>query len=158
MSNLILRHSLPNANHRTGIAMLQFCIESVDPDFEMPRTHVDDDTWREWVDPYIIDSKRLITVRRNNLRFKQLEELDVDLVERKDGIQIRLAEFELDMHWREALTEYAGQHESHCTDFAQAVLERAGRDDLLDRQGPTKQEFITYLENGLVERDFREMF
>ncbi|WP_273838738.1 hypothetical protein [Halococcus sp. PRR34] len=33
MSNLILRHSLPNANHRTGIAMLQFCIESVDPDF-----------------------------------------------------------------------------------------------------------------------------
>ncbi|WP_434529937.1 hypothetical protein ACODNH_00455 (plasmid) [Haloarcula sp. NS06] len=158
MSNLILRHSLPNANDRTGIAMLQFCIESVDSDFAMPRTHVDDDTWREWVDPYIVDSKRLITVRRNNLRFKQLEDLDVDLVERKDGIEIRLAEFELDMHWREALSKYAGQHESHCTDFGQAVLERAERDDLLDRQGPTKQEFITYLENGLVERDFREMF
>ncbi|RXK47015.1 hypothetical protein [Halorientalis pallida] len=158
MSNLILRHSLPNANHRTGIAMLQFCIESVDPEFQMPRTHVDDDTWREWVDSYIVDSKRLITVRRNNLRFKQLEELDVDLVERKDGIQIRLAEFELDMHWREALSEYAGQHESHCRDFAQAVLERAERDDLLDRQGPTKQEFVTFLENGLVERDFRELF
>jgi hypothetical protein len=44
MSDLILRHSLPNANHRTGVAMLQFCIESVNPDFEMPRTHVDDDT------------------------------------------------------------------------------------------------------------------
>jgi hypothetical protein len=158
MSNLILRHSLPNANHRTGIAMLQFCIESVDPGFEMPRTHVDDDTWREWVDPYIIDSKRLITVRRNNLRFKKLEELDVDLVERKDGIQIRLAEFELDMHWQEALSEYAEQHESHCTDFTKAVLKRAERDDLLDRQGPTKQEFITYLEDGLVERDFRELF
>jgi hypothetical protein len=158
MSNLILRHSLPNANHRTAIAMLQFCIESVDPDFAMPRTHVDDDTWREWVDPYIIESKRLITVRRNNLRFKKLENLDVDLVERKDGIQIRLAEFELNMHWRDALSEYAGQHESHCTDFAQAVLQRAERDDLLDRQGPTKQELITYLEDGLVERDFREMF
>jgi prophage maintenance system killer protein len=158
MSNLILRHSLPNANHRTGIAMLQFCIESVDAGFEMPRTHVDDDTWREWVDPHIIHSKRLITVRRNNLRFKKLEELDVDLVERKDGIQIRLAEFELDMHWRDALSEYARQHESHCTDFAQAVLRRAERDDLLDRQGPTKQEFITYLEDGLVKRDFREMF
>lgn len=25
MSNLILRHSLPNANHRTGIARRQFC-------------------------------------------------------------------------------------------------------------------------------------
>ncbi|WP_256391481.1 hypothetical protein [Natronoarchaeum rubrum] len=158
MSNLILRHSLPNANHRTSIAMLQFCIESVKPDFEMPQTHVDDDTWREWVDPYIVDSKRLITVRRNNLRFKKLEELDIDLVERKDGIQIRLAEFELDMHWREALSEYARQHESHCTDFAQAVLNRTERDDLLDHQGPTKQEFSTYLEEGLVERDFREMF
>jgi hypothetical protein len=158
MSNLILRHSLPNANHRTGIAMLQFCIESVDAGFEMPRTHVDDNTWREWVDPYIIDSKRLITVRRNNLRFKKLEELDVDLVERKDGIQIRLAEFDLDMHWREALSEYAEQHESHCTDFARAILQRADRDDLPERQGPTKQGFITYLEDGLVERDFREIF
>jgi len=138
--------------------MLQFCIESVDPGFEMPRTHVDDDTWREWVDPYIIDSKRFITVRRNNLRFKKLEELAVDLVERKDRIQIRLAEFELDMHWREALSKYAEQHESHCTDFAKAVLKRAERDNLLDRQGPTKQGFITYLEDGLVERDFREMF
>lgn len=111
MSNLILRHSLPNANHRTGIAMLQFCIESVDPGFEMPRTHVDDDTWREWVDPYIVDSKRIITVRRNNLRFKQLEELGVDLVERKDGIKLRLADYELDMHWRDAFSEYAGKRE-----------------------------------------------
>lgn len=158
MSNLILRHSLPNANHRTGIAMLQFCIESVEPDFEMPRTHIDDDTWREWVDPYIVESKRLITVRRNNIRFKHLEALGVDFVERKDGIQIRLAEFDLDMHWRKALSEYAGRHETHCTEFAQAVLERAERDTLLGQQGPTKQEFIDYLESGLVERDFRELF
>lgn len=158
LSNLILRHSLPNANHRTGIAMLQFCIESVDPAFAMPRTHVDDTTWREWVDPYIIDSKRLITVRRNNIRFKQLEELGVDTVERKDGIQIRLSEFDLDMHWQEALSEYAGRHETHCREFAHAVIERAERDDLLNQQGPTKQEFITYLETGLVERDFKELF
>lgn len=158
MSNLILRHSLPNANHRTGIAMLQFCIESVDPDFEMPQTHFDDETWQEWVDPYIVESKQLITVRRNNVRFKQLEELDVDLVERKDGIQIRLAEFELDMHWRDSLSMYATQHEDHCTEFARAVLERAERDDLLSQAGPTKQAFIDYLESGLVARDFRELF
>lgn len=158
MSNLILRHSLPNANHRTGIAMLQFCIESVEPDFEMPRTHLDDETWQEWVDPYIVDSKRLITVRRNNIRFKQLQELDVDLVERKDGIQIQLDEFELDMHWRDALSTYATRHEEHCTTFARAVLERAERDDLLKKTGPTKQEFIDYLESGLVERDFRDLF
>lgn len=103
MSNLILRHSLPNANHRTGIALLQFCIESVDPSFEMPRTHVDDDTWRD------------------------------------------------------ALSEHAGRHETHCTEFARAVLERAERDDLLDQPGPTRQEFVEYLETG-VDRDFRELF
>lgn len=158
MSNLILRHSLPNANHRTGIAMLQFCIESVNPDFEMPRTHLDDETWQEWVDPYIIDSKRLITVRRNNVRFKQLQELGVDLVERKDGIQIQLNKFELDMHWHDALSTYATRHEDHCTEFARAVLERAERDDLIETAGPTKQEFIDYLESGLVEQDFRELF
>ena len=157
MSNLILRHSLPNANHRTGIAMLQLCIESADPSFEMPRTHVDDDTWREWVDSYIVDSKRLITVRRNNIRFKHLAELDVDLVERKDGIQIRLADFDLDMHWRDALSEYAGRHETHCTEFARTVLKRAEREDLLEQPGPTRQEFVEYLETG-VDRDFRELF
>lgn len=158
MSNLILRHSLPNANYRTAIAMLQFCIESQVPDFAMPRTHVDDAAWREWVDPYIVDSKRLITVRRNNVRFKQLQELDVDVVERKDGIQIQLADFELDMYWREALSIYAGQHEKHCTAFARALLEQADREDLLERTGPQRQEFVEYLESGLVERDFREMF
>ena len=77
MSNSILRHSLPNANHRTGIAMLQFSIDSMDSDFAMPRTHLDDETWQEWVDPYIVDSKRLITVRRNSVRFQHLVEFGV---------------------------------------------------------------------------------
>jgi hypothetical protein len=158
MSNLILRHSLPNANHRTGIAMLQFCLESVASDFEMPRTHVDDETWQQWVDPYIVESKQIITVRRNNLRFKQLQELGVDVVERKDGIAIELADFELDMHWRDALSRYAHQHEQHCTGFARAVLETADRDDLLERTGPTRKEFVEYLESGLVERDFTDLF
>lgn len=130
----------------------------MNPDFEMPRTHLDDETWQEWVDPYIVDSKHLITVRRNNIRFKQLQELGVDIVERKDGIQIQLDEFELDMHWRDALSTYATRHEDHCTEFARAVLERAERDDLPTKAGPTKQEFIDYLESGLVERDFRELF
>lgn len=158
MSNLVLRHSLPNANHRTSIALLQFCIESVDSTFEMSITHVNDHTWQDWVDPYIVDSKQLIAVRRNNVRFKHLEELNVDLVERKDGIQIPLADFELDMHWREALEKYAVHHEKRCTDFVRATLERADREDLYDRDGPTESEFVEYLETGLVERDFRDMF
>lgn len=157
MSNLIIRHSLPNANHRTAIAMLQFCIESVDPDFEMPGTHVNGESWKGWVDPYIVESKRLITVRRNNVRFDRLLEFGVDIVERKDGIQIQLADFDLDMHWSEALSLYAVRHEDHCVEFAQALLERAGREDLSEQARPTRSEFVDYLEE-LGDRDFRELF
>ena len=124
----------------------------------MPRTHLDDESWQEWVDPYIVESKRLITVRRNNIRFKHLAKLGIDLIERKDGIQIRLAEFDLDMHWRDALTVYAERHEEHCIEFTRAVLERTEKEELLSRLAPSKQEFIEYLETGLVERDFRELF
>lgn len=62
------------------------------------------------------------------------------------------------MHRFEALVTYAGRQEAHCTTFARAVLDRADRAELLDRSGPTTQEVIEYLETGLVERDFREMF
>jgi hypothetical protein len=157
MSDLIIRHSLPNANHRTAIAMLQFCIESVDPAFEMPGTHVDDESWKEWVDPYIVESKRLITVRRNNVRFDRLLDFGVDIVERKDGIQIHLADFELDMHWSEALSPYAERHEDHCVEFARTVLNRAEREDLTEQPGPTRSAFVDYLEE-LGARDFRELF
>ena len=92
------------------------------------------------------------------IRFKHFRELGVDLVEQKDGIQILLAEFDLDMHWRNALVAYAARHEKHCTEFARAVLERSGRPELLDQSGPSKQDFIEYLETGLVERDLRELF
>ena len=157
LSNLILRHSLPNANHRTGIAMAQLCIEAVEPAFEMPNTHVDDETWKEWIDSYIVESKRLITVRRNNVRFRHLAELDVDLVERKGGIRIRLSDYDLDMYPREALREYAKLHEKHCVDLIAELLNRADRSDLATQSGPTKQEFVEYLDTG-VSRDFRDLF
>lgn len=157
MSNLVLRHALPNANHRTSIAMLQFCIDSVDPSFEMPSTNVDDSTLTEWVDPYIVESKRLITVRRNNVRFRHLEELGIDLVERKGGIRIRLSNYDIDMHWRDALTVYAERHEELCVKFAEEVLDRAGRPGLGQQAGPTKAEFVEFLETDAVDRDLNDL-
>jgi len=158
MSNLVLRHALPNANHRTSIAMLQFCVECVDPSFEMPSAHADDETWSSWVDPYVVESKQLVTVRRNNVRFQMLRELGVDLVERKGGVRIRLNDYDLDVHWREALREYAERHEEHCVGFAREVLERADRAALAERSGPSRAAFVEYLETGVVERDFGELF
>ena len=36
------------------------------------------------------------------------------------------------MHWRKALSTYARQHESHCTEFARSVLEQVAREDPID--------------------------
>lgn len=158
MSNLVLRHALPNANHRTSIALLQLCIECVEPSFEMPSTHADDEAWTAWVDPYVAESKRLLTVRRNNVRFERLERLGVDLVERKGGVRIRLSDYDLDMHWHEARSAYAERHEDLCVSFATEILERSGKPELEERNGPTKEQFVEYLDTGVVERDFEALF
>lgn len=150
LSNLLLRHSLPNANHRTAIALAQLCIESVDPAFELSSVHVDE-TWKGWIDPYVVESKRLLTVRRNNVRFNRLAELGVDLVERKGDIRIRLSDYELDMYPSEALRTYAKRHEEHCIELIAELLDRADRTDLRTQSGPTKREFVAYLNAGVAE-------
>jgi hypothetical protein len=137
--------------------MAQFCIESVAPDFKMPRTHADE-TWQTWAEPYIVESKRLVTVRRNVARFERLESLNVTAVVRKDGIRIDLADFELDVHWREGLSEYATRHEERTRAFVRSIIRQSGRRDLLDREDPAQQDFLEYLETGLLERDFSDVF
>ena len=80
------------------------------------------------------------------------------LVERKGGIRIRLADYDLDMSPNEALSRYAVRHEELCTDFVRAVLDQSERPDLKEKAGPTKNRFVEYLESGVVERDFEELF
>jgi len=93
--------------------------------------------WRNWFAPYIIGSERLISASRNTICISHLKELDVDLIERKDRIQIQPAEYNLDMHWQGALIEYSGLHGIHrrpitemiftCAKFGQTVLKHAGK-------------------------------
>lgn len=158
MSNLILRHALPNANHRTAIAMTQFCIECVDGTFEMPRTHVDDEHWEAWVNPYISESKRLLTVWRNHHRFQHLARLGVETVLRKGGIEIELAAYKLDLPTAEAKRRFAKQHELHCREFVTAVLAKSGREELASVGGPTRGEFEDYLRAGVHAHDFEDLF
>ena len=99
ISNLILKHTLPNANHRTAIGMSQLYLRRVDPDFSMPATATqldgtDEYDWMRWVNDYINESKRLLTVRRKGDRFRYLEEFGCDVLVRKHGIEIPLEEYE----------------------------------------------------------------
>ncbi|WP_332897155.1 hypothetical protein [Haladaptatus sp. CMSO5] len=149
MSNLILRHVLPNANHRSSISMLQiyldFCTFGREVEYNGLRLHTADNEWRAWVDPYITQSKRILTVRRNNVRFQKLSEYGVETVIRKGGIEIALGEWNLGMHYRDAWTHYARKHEQLCVLFAEEIAERAGVPELSERAGLSQADFASLL-------------
>ncbi|WP_238705295.1 hypothetical protein [Natrinema pallidum] len=101
--------------------MAQTYLEAAGAEFETPKTHTEEYEWREWVDPYIVESKRLLTVRRHNLYFLTLKQNGCEIVRRKHDIGIPLDEYDLDMHYYEAWEEYADLHETHCIEFAEEL-------------------------------------
>lgn len=147
VSCLILRHALPNANHRSAIAMLSLYYQAITPNFQMPATATREYDWEGWVNEFIEDSKRLITVRRNNLTFYYLNQYSCNVVERKDGLRIHLNEYELDMHWRDAQKYYAEQHTELSVDFAERVLDQAGSIELRNGAPLDKEEFAERLQD-----------
>ena len=144
-SNLILKHALPNANHRTAVALIQFYLRRINADFSMPetKTEIEPETydWREWVNEYINESKRLLTVRRKNVLFKHLREFGATTLERKHEVMIDLSEYELDMYPHEAKVFYAERHEDLWIEFVEQAVERAGFPELTDTTGISKAEF-----------------
>ncbi|ELY41584.1 hypothetical protein [Natronorubrum sulfidifaciens] len=148
MSSLILAHPLPNANHRTSIAFAEWYLESVEPAFSLPKLATESYDWQEWVDTYIADSKRLLTVRRNITPFRLLDEWGCKIVLRKGGIEIELSEYDLELPQSEALSTYATRHTQHCTEFMIESVTRAGASHLRFENGIDKQEFLEYLESS----------
>lgn len=144
-SNLILKHALPNANHRTAVAMIQFYLRRINPDFSMPKTaeEIEPDTydWRDWVNEYINESKRLLTVRRKNVLFKYLRDFGATTLERKHGVVIDLTEYELDMYPHEAKEKYAQEHEQLWIEFVNEAVERAGYPEMKNAAALSKTEF-----------------
>jgi hypothetical protein len=145
VSNLILKHALPNANHRTAVAMMQFYLRRINLDFSMPETAVESETesydWRDWVNEYIEESKRLLTVRRKNVPFKHLREFGATTLERKHGVLIDLTEYELDMYPHEAKEKYAREHEQLWIEFVEEAVERAGYPEMKNASALSKAEF-----------------
>lgn len=150
-SNLILRHALPNANHRTAVALIQFYLRRLNPDFAMPETSVETDSnaydWREWVNEYINESKRLLTVRRKNVLFKHLYSFGARTLERKHAVEIDLTEYELDMYPSEAKIVYAEKHQELWVAFVEEAVERAGYPELKETAGLSKEEFAEKIRN-----------
>jgi len=148
MSTLILKHALPNANHRTSISMAQWYLESIETGFSFPDFATEAYDWKTWVNEYISESKRLLTVRRNTTAFSLLSEWGCDTIVRKNGIEIGLAEYDLDFTRSEALAYYGDSHTELCRGFLTESVTRAGHDELVSTDGIGKMEFVSFLEEA----------
>jgi hypothetical protein len=146
MSTLILKHALPNANHRTSIGLSQWYLESIKTGFSFPDFATEDYEWKRWVDEYIADSKRILTVRRNMTAFSLLAEWGCDVVKRKNDVEIALAEYNLDFSQSEAYIHYGEMHTDLCTEFIIESVKRAEYEELISGDGVPKTEFVRYLE------------
>ncbi|MUV90832.1 hypothetical protein GJ629_13745 [Halapricum sp. CBA1109] len=148
LSALILTHALPNANHRISIGMAKWYLESTETGFSFPEFATADHDWKQWVDEYIAESKRILTVRRNTTAFRLLTEWGCDVVKRKNEIEIDLTEYDLDLPQSEAYEYYGDRHTNLCTDFLTESVKRSGHDELISTEGVSKAEFVTYLGNS----------
>lgn len=145
LSSLILKHTLPNANHRTSLALLELYIQAHEYGFDLPEMATNEFEWRTWVNEYIRNSKRLLTVRRNNKEFYYLWKLGCDTVRRKDGIRIHLRNFALDVPRHVAYQRYAERHNNLCVELTEEILRREGFEELQTETGLTKQQFADRL-------------
>jgi len=141
LSNLILAHGLPNANHRTSIAFLNAYLSTIEPAFDPPTTTTPSNDWRPWVDAYIVDSKRLLTLTTNARLFAWLAEHGTTVIERKDGIEIPLEEFALavDDPW----AHFSAAHERRSRTFVEEYLRQSGHEALLSREDDGKEAFVS---------------
>jgi len=146
LSNLILQHMLPNANHRTSLALLELYIQSHEYGFDLPEMATEEFRWQTWVNNYIRISKRILTVRRNNKKFHYLWESGCDTIQRKDGIRIHLSEYSLDMPKHESYEYYAAKHNDLCVELTREMLRREGYPDLKEDPGMGKAQFAKRLE------------
>lgn len=152
VSNLILCHALPNANHRTAFSMFEGYVNAVTgPAYELPAM-VTDDEWQAWVDDFMVDSKRLLTVRRNVGPFRHLAQFGCDVVRRKGGIDISLAEFDLDLYPHEAQSKYARIHEQRTADFTEKLFTRTNDGHLSNTLGISKVEFADSIRREIQSR------
>lgn len=138
LSRLILRHGLPNANHRTAIAFLQTYLETLKPGIGVPETNIGDE-WSDWTNDFIVDSKKLITVRRNASGFHHLAERGATVLERKGGVEIHLDNYDLSVD--DPWSHFCREHEGRSTEFVTRYIKRAGADELLEEVDEGKRAF-----------------
>ncbi|MFB6177956.1 MAG: hypothetical protein ABEI99_12615 [Halobaculum sp.] len=143
LSNLLFRHPLPNANHRVSLALVERYVAAHECGSDAAdETEFD---WTDWVDEYVRESKRLLTVGRNAPRFFYLESFGCDRVAGKGGIEILLDEHELFTDIERSLDHHARRHRRLCVDLVETLLDEQNRGGLSERPGLSKTAFARRL-------------
>lgn len=142
LSQFILHHPMPNANHRTGISFMSRYLSTIDNSFEMIDTG-EEGSWYSWARSYIHDSKRLGTLRRKRGLFKYARKQGYDTVRRKEGIEIDLRERDLDRN--DFHDYYEEQHTDRSIEFVRTVLDETGYEDLKEESDDGKAAFLQRL-------------
>lgn len=108
----------------------------------MPETNVGDE-WSDWANEFIVDSKKLLTVRRNARRFQHLAERGATILERKGGVEIHLDNYELTAE--DPWNHFRQRHESRSSDFVRRYIKRAEAGELLKETDDGKRAFADRL-------------
>lgn len=147
LSRFILAHPMPNANHRTAVGLLERYLRSHGDQLVIPETG-ERGTWYEWARPFIHASKRLLTVRRNAQVFRYAQEFGVDVIRRKNNVDVDLHDFDLETD--EPFEHFGRQHEKRSIDFVATILEEADADanDFKTTTDPGWKAFVSALQGG----------
>lgn len=143
LSNLIIGHALPNANHRASLGFVGTYLQTIEPRFAMPDMGASGE-WYEWASEYVAESKRLLTLRRNATMFAHLRAWGCRAIVRKNGNRIEFADYDLDVD--DPLSQFGRQHRSRSVAFIRRILYRTGNEHLLNQADNGKSAFVDRLE------------
>lgn len=96
--------------------------------------------WYDWAEPYVNESKRLLTLRRKARVFRYAQGFGVDVVRRRNGVDIDLHEYALDVD--NPLGHFAVEHESASVDFVRTILGESGAEELAAVTDPGWETFV----------------
>lgn len=142
LSNLILGHGLPNANHRSSISFVETYIQTIEPGFDFPDTG-ETGVWHDWARVFVRESKRILTVRRKAMLLDHLAKWGCTEVVRKNRNVIDLNEYDLQVN--NPSTHYGREHRNLSIQFVYEVLERTEYDNLIPMMDPGKSVFLDRL-------------
>lgn len=145
LSRFVLAHPMPNANHRTAIGLVEWYLQTNEVSVTVPDTG-EEGEWYDWAEPYVHESKRLLTIRRKAHVFRYAREFGVDVVRRRNGVDIDLHGYALDVD--DPFEHFAASHESESIAFVKTILDEAGAAELEDRIDDGWNSFVSGLQEG----------